>query len=136
MTTDSITLAVFLSPLAVLLVWELYLLAVRIWGTEKPAPRTISMIARDYGWKMSSVVYAWSGLIWHWWWPGKAYGGVFGTAAFWALAVGLVVVDFGFWREDLALYPRSVRWFRFPLLWAVVGALAAILLFPQQGEMP
>ncbi len=135
--TDSITLAVFLAPWALFLVWELYLLAVRIWGTTKPAPRTISMVARDYGWKLNSVVYTQSAMVWHWWWPGKSYGSTAGTIAFWGICAALLFLDAWVWLFKLnPLEFTFTRWLRFPLLWVVVGALAAVVLFPQAGEMP
>jgi hypothetical protein len=119
------TLVVWLSPWAVLAVWEVVAL-VRRWRGAPGSP-TISMVAQRYGYRLTSVAYLWCGMATHWWWPAAAWGPAWLAVAFWLVPVGLLA-----W--DVATWPRpTTAWWRSPLLWGAVGAAAGRLLFPQRG---
>jgi hypothetical protein len=125
MTLDTVTFWVFVGFWPAWLVWELVLLRLRATDPEKP--KTISMVARDIGWKMNVLVYLWSGLGSHYWWNGSTYATVLGAAVFWGVAAALLVEDFARY-----LLGRTERpWHRSPLLWLVLGAFSGHFLFPQ-----
>lgn len=129
--TDTITLWVFLCFWPPWLVWELVLLALR--RKSGAPPKTISMVARDRGWHLSSVVYLWGGLATHFWWPAQ-WATVVGSALFWGIAVALLAWDVYLWRHEVWAWPTWRRRLRQPLLWLVIGALAGHFLFPQAAS--
>lgn len=123
---DGVTLIVLLSLFAILLVWEVVLLILRARGSRA---RTISMVARDYGSRMTFFVYLWSGLASHYWWNTAAWGSTWAGVTFWLIAVALLVTDI---REAVStkLNAPQPHW-RHPLVWMVTGLLAGHFLFPQ-----
>lgn len=132
---DSITFWVFLLVWPIWLVWELALLYWRATGTSHP--QTISMVARDLGWKLSGLVYLWAGCAAHWWWNGPLLPTlvlqvVFGVL-FWALAAVLFVQDYWLRYLDREFWSPFLRFQRNPLTVMVVGALCGRFLFPQVG---
>ncbi len=101
------------------LVWELVVLSART--------KTISMVARDMGPRLSSMVFLWAGLAAHFWWTAEAYAGVVGTVAFWGIAAVLLT-----WDIILHIQGRILAaWYRKPWLWLAVGTIAGRFLFPQ-----
>lgn len=129
MTTDTITLLVFLAPWPLWMVWELVLLWRR--AHQHPGPKTISMVAKDRGWHLSSVVYTYCGLATHYWWPSKTWATVPGSVAFWLITAGLLASDVALWRSDRSAWPAWLRRVRTPALVMAFGALAGKVLFPQ-----
>lgn len=92
-----------------------------------PPPKTISMVAKS--WRITTVVYLWAGCAAHWWWNGPTPTTVPGGILFWLIPVGLLVGDILEWKRPDGFRP----WYRNPLLWLVLGALAGRFLFPQPG---
>jgi hypothetical protein len=127
---DTITAIVFLAVWPLWLAWELVLLRLRATAEGQP-PKTISMVARDIGWKSSCLVYLWAGLAAHYWWTGAAWGTVAGGIAFWLIAVALLVEDAILWRSPRDTWPLWLYWQRLPALWLALGLAAGRLLFPQ-----
>jgi hypothetical protein len=138
-TVDQITLIVWLSMWPVFLIWEIILLLMRGAGWAE-MPALISMVAREYGWSLSAVVYVWFGLGAHFWWNASArYPGVWDTItalSFWLICVALLVWDIVLWRSDFTAWPTALRWARWPVAWMVAGALSGRFLFPQVGRVP
>jgi hypothetical protein len=130
---DTITFWVFVAIWPVWLVWELVLLKMRASGPEKP--RTISMVARDLGWRANMIVYLWAGLSTHYWWPGKAWSSVAGGVTFWLIALALLIEDLCLKKHPPAEWPTWLKWQRLPLVWLVIGLLAGHFLFPQWDVM-
>jgi hypothetical protein len=130
---DTVTLIIFLSFWPVWMIWELILL----WFRSDGQPvKTISMVAQGMGYRSSALVYLWSGLATHFWWPGPSWASVPGAVAFWVIALLLIL-------EDLFLLIAKIRqpddliWWakvqRAPPLLMAIGALAGHFLFPQRG---
>lgn len=127
MATDQVTLWVFLLPWPIWLVWELVLL----WRRRKaPRPKTISMVARDLRYHLTSVVYLLSGLLVHWFAPWR-HATVAGGVLFWVVALGLFVWDLALWKRPVETWPAGLKISRDPPLWLCAGALAGLVLFPQ-----
>lgn len=122
---NTVTLVVFLAFWPVWLVWEIVILARRAQPGDKP--KTISMVARDMGWKMNSLVYLWSGLGAHFWWNAAAWAPYLTGALFWVIFLVLGVADWLFSATD------ARPWYRTPVLWMAIGALSGRFLFPQAG---
>lgn len=131
-TVDTITFVLFVAIWPVWLVWELVLLRLR--ATQQTPPKTISMVARDLGWKSTSLIYLWCGLAAHYWWTGTDWGGVPGGIAFWLISVALLVEDVVLWKRPRETWPRWLYWQRFPAVWMALGLLAGRLLFPQASS--
>lgn len=130
-TINRITLGLFLGlPWAPFLIWELVLLYLRGKGIYV---QTISMVAKDYGPHMNSVVYLWAGLATHYWWNGQAWATVIGGVSFWVIALLLVIFDVCLWPTDKANWAQWLTVLRHPGLWMILGALAGRFLFPQRG---
>lgn len=134
MTVDTVTFWVWVGFWPAWIAWELVLLRLRALPGDKP--KTISMVARDRGWQLNSVVYAFGGLTTHFWWPSPHWGSVVGGVAFWVALLVLFGVDVALWPFSPERAPRWALWARWPLLWLVVGALAGRFLFPQPGIVP
>ena len=136
---NRITLWIFLGFWPVWLVWEIALLIMRGAGVAQ-LPSLISMVARDRGWSLSSVVYLWFGLGAHFWAnTDKVYPGATNTIlsiSFWVIAVALLVWDITLWRTDFVMWSPVLRWFRWPVAWMIAGALSGRFLFPQAGRAP
>lgn len=134
MSLDTLTLCIFLSFWPVWLAWELFL----IWRRRQPGPKLklISMVARDRGWQLSSVVYTWNGLAAHFWWTGDTYATVWGSVLFWAIGVMLLVEDVVLWNRPVVTWPKWLRFQRWPLAIMALGLLAGHFLFPQIGLTP
>ncbi len=128
--TDTLTLWILLFPWALWLGWEVYLLVRRGQGVRV---KTISMVARDHGPRISSVLYCWSGMAAHWWWPGDHHAAVWGSIAFWALVLVLLAEDVYLWGIDVKWWPVWLQWQRKPVLILALGFIAGKLLFPQKG---
>jgi hypothetical protein len=126
--TDTLTLWIWLGVWPVLGAWELVLLVLR-WRGRKV--RTISMVAKDRGPHLTSIVYAWTAIPAHWWWNAPRWGPDWLAVAFWVIPVALLGWDIWTWREDAASWPRWKRWTRHPLPWMAAGLLAGRFLFPQ-----
>lgn len=133
---DNLTFWVWVGFVPVWLAWELLLLRWRATKELGGIPRTISMIARDRGWQLSSMVYLWCGLASHFWIPSKAYAHPVAGVAFWAVGVALLGWDFSLAGTDRAAWPKWQRWARFPALVVALGFACGWLLFPQKGELP
>lgn len=139
---DTITFCVWMGMWPVWLIWEIVLILLRKWWRPKDGARQlvmlISMVARDRGWQLNSVVYTWFGLGAHFWWNAAAWGPAWMGVCFWAGVVILFVCDIANWNSDVprADWPKWRRWVRYPLLWMVVGTLAGRILFPQSGPTP
>lgn len=130
---DAATLWVWLGFWPVWLGYEIFLLIKR---GQRVNVRTLSMVARDKGWALSSAVYLWNGLASHWWVPGLSWATVPGSAAFWLIAVALAIWDGALWGRPTWAWPAWQRWARFPALVMLAGLLAGWLLFPQRGATP
>jgi hypothetical protein len=128
-TMDSITFWVFVLLWPVWLAWELVLLRLR--AVEQDKPKTISMVARDLGWKASSIVYVWGGLATHFWWTAPGWAPAWSAVIFWFLAAALLVEDAALWGSDRSTWKGWVQVQRFPPLILGAGLLAGRLLFPQ-----
>lgn len=124
MTTNAITLIVFLAFWPVWLAWEIYLLIKRGEGVNV---KTLSMVARDRGWQLNSVVYVYCGLAAHFWWTWKS-ATTLGIIVFWGIAGGRLIGDVVLW---IAFSDPQRWWHRNPLYWACFGILAGHFLFPQ-----
>lgn len=130
MTTNAITLAVLLAPWALFLVWEIYVLVRR--GQDKRV-KTISMVARDYGHRLSSLVYAWGFMAAHWWWPSTFYAAPWASVLGWVVLVLLLIQDVFCWSHPRAEWPVWLKVQRHPVVILVAGLLAGVFLFPQMG---
>ena len=130
MNLNDATLLVFLCVWPLWLAWELVILWKRRPGTPTK-PKTISMVSKDYGRRLSSIVYIWGGMASHWWVPAKAFAPLWMQILFWLLAGALLALDVMLWRWPVEEWPQWVRLARTPLLWLGVGFLAGRFLFPQ-----
>ena len=128
MTTT--TLVLFLSPWGIWLVWELWILWQRRSGH---GPETISMVARDFGPRLTVLTYLWGGMAAHWWLPAKAFAPTWAGVLFWAVPVALLVWDLALIHSEPKDWPMWLRTVRLPPVWLAVGALAGRFLFPQVG---
>lgn len=127
-TTNTLTLCVLLFPWALWLAWEAYLLARR---ASVVRVKTISMVAKERGRHLSSVVYVWAGMAAHWWWPSKAFAPVWAGVLFWVLILPLLAHDVAAWRSDAQTWEPWRRFLFSPLLVLVLGFVSGKLLFPQ-----
>ncbi len=132
---NQITFWVFLSFWPVWLLWEIALLIMRGQGWAE-IPDTISMVARDRGWHVSSVVYLLGGLATHFWWNSRKWASVAGSIIFWVVVLGLLGQDIYLWNSAYETWPIWLRIERWPLMWLGLGSLAGRFLFPQRGVMP
>ncbi len=129
-TTNTATLIIWLFPWALWLVWELVVLWQRRPGSQTK-PRTISMVARNYGHRLTVVVYLWAAMASHWWWPAAHFAPVWMGITFWAIPLALLFWDIGLWMKPLSEWPPWLWVVRNPLVWLGVGFLAGRFLFPQ-----
>lgn len=130
-TTNTLTLLIFVFPWGLWLGWEIYLLVRRGNGHKV---KTLSMQARDYGHKLTSVVWIWGAMSGHWWWPAPALAPVALGVFFWLIALGLVGWDAILWRREVWAYGKWLKRARWPILWLVLGLLAGRFLFPQMAS--
>jgi hypothetical protein len=128
--TNTVTLLVLLAPWVLFLVWEVYVLVRR--GSDVRV-RTISMVAKEKGFHLSSVIYVWAGMASHWWWPSARPGPDWAAVLFWGLIVPLLVHDVVRWPVGHLFWPRRERVAFNPLLILVLGFVAGKVLFPQVG---
>lgn len=133
MTVDTITFWVWLSPWFILGFWELYVVIQRLRGVKV---KTVSIVAKDYGPKLASMVYTWTAMPAHWWWNAGRWGPDFLAWIFWIIPVALLVWDIFCWKEVPQSWSTWKRRARHPLTWMVLGPLAGRYLFPQAGGLP
>jgi hypothetical protein len=136
MNWDTLTLIIWVSIWPAWLILEIVLLIKRGQST-RPLPKTISMVARDMGWRVNLIPYLWSGMATHWWWLASnpyppVLEGVLGTF-FWVIGLALLIWDISLWRVSRDEYVGLGLVVRNPLTWLIVGAMAGRLLFPQVG---
>lgn len=122
------TLVVLLSPWAVWLCWEVCLLARR--AGPGPKVKTISMVARDLRYHMTSVVFLTSGMAAHWWVPWRA-ATVAGSIFFWVNAALLLAWDVLLRDKPPETWAAWERLARTPWVWLILGAASGLVLFPQ-----
>jgi hypothetical protein len=134
-TINLVTFWVLLLALPVLGIWQTALLIMRGAGW-KEIPYLISMVARDHGHNLNSLVYAWCGLAAHWWWNAKGGSTTFGAVTFWVLLLALIVWDVSLWRTNPDAWPVWIQRVRQPEVWMVVAVLSGRFLFPQADRMP
>jgi hypothetical protein len=131
MSFDTITFIIWVCFLPIWLVWELYVL--------KDGEKTISQVARQRGWQLSSVVFFWTSMPVHWWLPVPWSGSTAGTVIFWAIIGALLIWNVATWTKTsrkLAFWEPWRLWFNWPMFYVIAGPLAAALLFPQHQSTP
>ncbi len=127
--TNALTLGIWLLPWALWLVWEVYLLLRR--AQPGPKVKTISMVARDMRFRITSVVYLLPGMCAHWFWLGPKNATVVGGIAFWVIALALLVQDIWLRNKPTETWPQWLLLQRDAPAWMLIGALAGRYLFPQ-----
>jgi len=135
MTLDTVTFLIWVGFLPLWLLWECAVLLLR---SREYRARTISMVARDRAWQLTSVVFFWCAMPVHWWIP-IGWGSTAGGVAFWTIQAALLVWNVATWRrtsQPLAWWPPWLRWVNWPVWYLVAGPVAAAVLFPQNGAVP
>jgi hypothetical protein len=128
---DGLTFGIFFFGVWVILgLLEVVLLVLRRLGYRV---RTISMIARDHGPNVASVVFVWNGLSAHFWLNAERGAGVLGSVLFWVIVAALLGQDWHLRKTLPRLWPTWLRWQRKPEVVMVVALLAGRFLFPQRG---
>lgn len=127
---NSITVVVLLTPWALFLAWEVFVLVRR---AKDVKVQTISMVALRKGSNLTSVVYVWAGMAAHWWWPSSGFAPAWASVLFWVAAMGLLVWDVAWWKRPVETWPRWAVWLKDSRIWVVAGLLGGLFLFPQ-GE--
>lgn len=130
-TTNALTLGILLLPWVLWFAWEIFVLVRR---GQDVRVKTISMVARDYRFKLVSVLYLWSSMASHWWWPAPAWAPAWLGVAFWVVSLVLVVWDVILWKTSVEEWPTWLKVVRWPLAWLALGFLAGHFLFPQMAQ--
>lgn len=141
---DTVTFWVWFATPFVWLAIELLVFHFR--GAPRPEgvsiAQTISMIARDRGWQLTSVVFFWTAMPFHWWLHlGIGWASRGGTITFWGivavlLAWNLVTLALGWTTAPLEEWPAWLRWVNWPVFYLLTAPPAAAFLFPQDGPVP
>lgn len=132
----NITFIVFIAIWPVWLVLDLIILWKRGHHGTGPIPETVSMVARDSGWRLSIIPYLWGAMATHYWWPGKVWGSTADGIVFWLVALLLLIQDVILWKRPVSTWPKWLVWQRWPILLLLVGAILGKLLFSQAGFVP
>ena len=132
MKLNDFTFAFILGFWPIWIVWEVALLFIK---GSTPSVGLISNVARDRGYQMACLAFAWGSLAGHFWvnWRVLPWGGWIPGLIFFSLIAAVLAWDIALWNVPYASLPWVVRFFRFPAIMLVVGLLNGFLVFPQQG---
>lgn len=141
MRTDDVTFIVWIGFLPIWFVVELLLLKRR--KDRKPGEsivKTISQVARQRGWQLSSVVFFWTSMPVHWWLPVPWEATTASSVVFWSIQAVLLVWNIVTWRKwtkrPLDEWPQWLIWVNWPVWYMALGVITAAFLFPQSNVVP